>query len=64
MLISKLKVMPSMVVGEGVAAEVADEAVELPDPEVRVTEPEADPLADAETWTLLVLDWEAVELLL
>jgi len=56
--------MPSMVVGEGVAAEVADEAVELPDPEVRVTEPEADPLADAETWTLLVLDWEAVELLL
>jgi len=51
-----------------VAAEVADEAVELLDPDVRVTEPEADPLpdpvADPETWTLLVLDWEAVELLL
>lgn len=66
MLISKLKVTPSTVVREGV--EVADGAVELPDPDARVAEreadPVADPLADPETWTLLVLDWEAVAVLL
>jgi hypothetical protein len=66
---SKLKVVPLTLVIEG----VADGAAELPDPDTLVAEreadPEADPVAepveeDPEIWTLLVLDWEAVELLL
>jgi hypothetical protein len=69
MSISKLKITPSTVLSEG----VADGAAELPDPDALVAEreadPEADPVAepaeeDPEIWTLLVLDWEAVELLL
>jgi len=58
MLISKLKVIPSMVLSEGTPVEVG--ADELPDPDARVaereTDPVAEPLADPETWTLLVLD--------
>jgi hypothetical protein len=69
MSISKLKVTPSTVVSDG----LADGAAELPDPDAlvagREADPEADPVAEPveevpEIWTLLVLDWEAVELLL
>jgi hypothetical protein len=64
MSISKLKVTPSKVMSEGVAVELAEGAVELPDPDEPPAEREADPEADPETWTLRVLDWEAVELVL
>ena len=63
MLISSLNKTPSKVIREGV--EVADAAAELPDPDARVAEREAElaePVADSDTWTLLVLDMEALVL--
>lgn len=47
MSISILNRTPSKVIKEGV--EVADAAAELPEPDARVTEREAEPVADPDT---------------